>query len=82
MPCFQGMPVRRGDTIGSGCRRDCLHRAMVADYRVVKAAADEARKLEREAACNGFTAEGIAWDAEHPALTFKDFLLDRRRPTV
>jgi hypothetical protein len=33
VPCAKGMPVRRDDRPGSGCHRNCLHRAMVEQYR-------------------------------------------------
>lgn len=64
--CVKGMPTRLDNQPGSGCRRDCLHRAMVLEYREVKALHDQARKLEREAVCNGYATEGATWDAEHP----------------
>jgi hypothetical protein len=75
-----GMPVRTSEP-GTGCRRDCLHRAMVGEYRQVKAAADEARKLERDYATVGYATEGAEWDADRPPLTFKDFLISRRVDT-
>lgn len=74
--CHKGMPVHTG-TPGTGCRRDCLHRGLVREYREIKAAADEARKLERDYAGQGYATETAEWDAANPAWTFKDFLVSR-----
>lgn len=75
--CRPGMPKRQDDRPGSGCRADCLHRALIAEYREAKAASDEARKLKREAATGGYGTEGAEWDAANPAWTFRDFLRSR-----
>lgn len=73
------MPTRRDDAPGSGCRSDCLHRAMVLAYRATRSEAMEVRKAERELACNGFEAEGAQWDEEHPiTVAFRDYLINRR----
>lgn len=75
MPCQKRMPVRANDEPGSGCRRDCLHRALVKRYRSEKGAYDEARKLEREEATHGFATEGTDWDEDHPSWGFREFLV-------
>jgi hypothetical protein len=68
------MPKREDDQPKSGCRADCLHRAMVLSYRATKSEADQVRKIKRENACNGYATEGAEWDAGHPPLTFKQYL--------
>lgn len=65
MSCRKGMPVRGVDR--PGCKRDCLHRAMVRDY----AAAREAAELAREKVAAGYPAE----TKDHgPILTFRSWL--------
>jgi hypothetical protein len=79
MPCVKQMPKRQDDQPGSGCRADCLHRAMVKSYRATKSEADQVRKIEREDACNGYATEGAEWDAEHPSWGFHEFLISNRQ---
>jgi hypothetical protein len=57
MPCAKGM---------TGCRRSCLHRALVGDYHVAR----EASELLAEAKSRGYATER----AECPVLTFKEWL--------
>ena len=59
MPCSKGMVK---------CRRDCLHRAMVRDYR----AAREAAELRREAATAGYATETRQFG---PILDFRAWLV-------
>ena len=80
MPCFPGMPERVNDQPFTGCRPDCLHRASVEAYREMKIFADETRKIRREKATGGHATEGKEWDALHPPFTFKQWLVDNRRP--
>lgn len=78
--CHPGMPQRVNDEPGTGCRADCLHRAMVERYRELKAAEAECRLRDREAATNGHNgSERAEWEATHPQLTFQQYLLDNRR---
>jgi hypothetical protein len=77
--CQPGMPVRTGDVPGSGCRRLCLHRGGVDAYREAKILSDEARKLACEEATNGQEPDASQWYAEHPGLTFKQWLVDSRQ---
>ena len=78
--CQTGMPRRVDDQPGSGCRHDCLHRAMVETYRQLKADSDHARFLAREYDTIGHATEAAEWDATHrPPLTLKQFLIDNRR---
>lgn len=42
--CHKGMPVRRDDEPGSGCRRACLHRRSVQEYRDWRHAWEERRE--------------------------------------
>jgi len=57
MPCTKGM---------RGCRRGCLHRALVGDYYVAR----EASELAAEREHRGYATER----AECPVLTFKEWL--------
>lgn len=59
MPCKPGM---------AGCRRGCLHRQMVQEYRVARHAA----VLEREAATGDYPAELAAYPE---IITFKAWLI-------
>lgn len=65
MSCRKGMPVRGIDR--PGCKRDCLHRAMVRDYT----AAREAAELRREQATAGYPAETEQFG---PILNFRAWL--------
>lgn len=80
MPCVAGLARRTNDEPGTGCRADCLHRALVERYRELKDAEAEVRKLQREAATNGHRGtERDQWEAAHPQLTFQQYLEDNRR---
>jgi hypothetical protein len=70
MPCSPGM---------TKCRLDCLHRAMVREYRETKTTHDEHRKIERELATHGFPTEDAGWAGENPGWGLRDFLISRRR---
>lgn len=76
--CQPKMPVRVDDRPGSGCRRDCLHRVLVGDYRAVKAGHDADRLARRELETNGYAAEGAAFDELNQAFTFKQYLMNNR----
>lgn len=79
MPCVAGLARRQDDTPGTGCRHDCLHRALVERYRDLKGTEAEVRKLQREEATNGQRgSERAEWEATHPQLTFQQYLLDNR----
>lgn len=79
MPCVAGLARRQDDTPGTGCRHDCLHRALVERYRDLKATEAEVRKLAREEATNGHRGtERAEWEATHPQLTFQQYLRDNR----
>ena len=79
MPCVAGLARRQDDTPGTGCRADCLHRALVERYRDLKATEAELRKLARENATNGQRGtERAEWEATHPQLTFQQYLRDNR----
>lgn len=70
MPCAKRMAVRKGDEPKSGCRATCLHRRLVQEYR------DE-RDRQHEAAMEasiGYETEYQEYVAEHPLVTFKDWL--------
>lgn len=58
MPCKTGMV---------GCRRGCLHRQMVQEYRLARHAA----VLKREEATGGYESEIAAYG---PIITFKTWL--------
>lgn len=53
-----------------GCRRDCLHRAMVEDYRA-KREREEERLEERT---GGYPADRALELAREPIVTFKSWL--------
>ena len=65
MPCAKGM--RR-------CRSDCLHRAMVTEYRAARQADEE--RMERETAL--YRGDIIIWRQANYMINFKDFLVGRR----
>jgi hypothetical protein len=74
-----GLARRQDDTPGTGCRHDCLHRALVQRYRELKDTEAEVRKLAREEATNGQRGtERAEWEAANRQLTFHDYLLDNR----
>lgn len=60
MPCKTGM---------TGCRRGCLHRQMVGEYRLAR----EAAVAKRDAECLGYETE---LEAYPPIVTFKKWLED------
>lgn len=63
MPCAPGM---------SKCKRGCLHRLKVDEYRAARAAAEAVREAE--------TGEYAAEVADYPPLiTFRDWLIATRR---
>ncbi len=80
--CHPGMPLDQPEP-GFGCHARCLHRSLVERYRDAKILSDEARKIAREQVTHGYATEGADFDAAHPPLTFRAFLLDqpRRTPT-
>ncbi|WP_311210899.1 MULTISPECIES: hypothetical protein [unclassified Aeromicrobium] len=59
----------------TGCRVDCLHRRLVEDYRIARAN-DEA--LADEASI-GYATEYAEYVADHPLITFKDWLTGHRQ---
>lgn len=63
MPCKTGM---------SGCKRGCLHRLMVGEYRLAR----EAAEAKRDAECLGYATELAAYP---PIITFKKWLVDGAR---
>lgn len=62
MPCAEGM--RR-------CRRDCLHRRLVLNYRDAR----DAYERWVEEVSIGYETEAAQVRQEHPGITFKDWLL-------
>lgn len=76
--CRPGLTVRDVPPGAPGCRSGCLHRSLVEEYRDAKILSDEARKLQRERETGGFPSEAAEWDKNHPAWTFKDFLISRK----
>lgn len=61
MPCSKAM---------RGCRRDCLHRQMVLEYRDARDAYD----AQLEAATSMYDAEVADYKRDHPGPTFKAWL--------
>ena len=55
-----------------GCKRSCLHRQMVQEYRLER----HRQELVREAETNGHAAELALYP---PIVTFKDWLKSMRR---
>ena len=76
--CWPGLTVRDDARGVPGCRSGCLHRSLVEEYRDAKILSDEARKLQRERETGNFPSEAADWDKQHPAWTFKDFLISRK----
>lgn len=62
MPCPPAM---------RGCRRDCLHRQLVEDYR----AARERDELARDVEAIGYRADEQLHAARHPLVTFRSWLV-------
>lgn len=58
MPCTKGM---------TECRRNCLHRHTVNEYRVAREAAEQAREAETR----GYRTETAEYG---PILTFREWL--------
>ena len=77
MPCAKRMAVAVDGEVGSGCKRDCLHRALVNDYRINRHHEEQAA----EAASIGYATELAEYVAAHPLTTFKQWLVGHRRPT-
>lgn len=81
MPCSPGMRL---------CRRDCLHRALVAAYRDARDAHDALRESEAPAPAGvpGTAGAAIAmyqldddqFDQAVPPILFKDWLIGHARP--
>ncbi len=65
MPCAPRM---------AGCRADCLHRRMVLDYRLARTA----EEAVAEEVSIGYATEYAEYVAEHPLITFKDWLIGHR----
>lgn len=61
MPCSSGM---------RSCRRDCLHRALVEDYR----AARDRDERRRDVETIGYRADEQLYAAETPLVTFGSWL--------
>lgn len=82
--CTPGLK-RRPD--GQGCRRDCLHRALVQSYRDARDARDALRESDTpvpaEWAHGGATVayqlEADDFAAAWPPITFKQWLIDHKR---
>lgn len=64
------MALRRGDTPGSGCHAGCLHRQLVLAYRDER---DRQHEVAVEASI-GYQTEYEEYVAEHPLVTFKEWL--------
>lgn len=58
----------------TGCKTSCLHRRLVAEYRLYV----EAWELQAEAAANGWATEYEEYAAAHPRPTFKEWLIGHR----
>lgn len=76
MPCAKRMSVATNGEVGSGCKLDCLHRALVNDYRINRHNEEQAA----EAASIGYATEYAEYVAEHPLTTFKEWLIGHRKP--
>ncbi len=67
MPCKPGMV---------GCRRGCLHKRMVMDYRVAR----HSEEMAREAETLGYETEEKSYRDQHGNLiTFKEWLIGLRQ---
>jgi hypothetical protein len=81
------MPYGRPGEPGTGCKRGCLHRQLVRDYRDARDAQEErARKASRTENPNSEEMRAFYRDGSLPAadeseqkLTFKDWLLGHTR---
>jgi len=58
------------------CKLDCLHRALVRSYKDERIRQEEAA----EAASLGYDTEWAEYVAEHPLITFKDWLIGHKNP--
>jgi hypothetical protein len=61
MPCSKGM---------TGCRRQCLHRGLVLDYRAER---QRQEQLADQHSC-GYVTERAEYLLTHPLITFRDWL--------
>jgi hypothetical protein len=67
MPCTPRM---------TGCKAACLHRAKVQAYREERIRQeDEAREL-----ANGWDTEEQEYLADHPLITYKEYLIFNKNP--
>lgn len=66
MPCARKM---------RGCRADCLHRALVKEYRDARDAYNA--ELERETLM--YDTEVAEYKVSHPGITFKQWLIEKGR---
>lgn len=76
--CVKGMRVRVDGVPGSGCRRDCLHRAFVEGARDLIATDREQAKAELEEARWSDLDEGTERRRTRAGVTLKSILLDRK----
>lgn len=73
--CHTGMPVRKADQPGSGCRSACLHRQLVLGYRAVRHAWEENRERG-----DHMRLEDDEYRRLYPPPTFKGWLKAHARP--
>lgn len=66
MPCAPRM---------TGCKVDCLHRALVSSYKDERIRQEDAA----EAASLGYDTEYAEYVAEHPLITFKEWLIGHKK---
>ncbi|EFQ84739.1 hypothetical protein HMPREF0063_10080 [Aeromicrobium marinum DSM 15272] len=74
MPCFPRM--RMGTETDPGCKADCLHRRLVQEYKAERIRQEDAA-VE---ASIGYATEYAEYVAEHPLITFKDWLIMTKGP--
>lgn len=67
MPCRKRMV---------GCKTDCLHRALVNEYRLARLNDEQ----HAEAASIGYATEYAEYVAAHPLITFQEWLIGHRKP--
>jgi hypothetical protein len=59
------------------CKRSCLHRSSVMEYRTARLAGEQ----QRDEAVGVYGYDSEEWASYPPAITFKDWLQQMRGPT-
>lgn len=78
MPCPKRMTLAVDGKPGAGCKASCLHRALVNDYQLARHNEEQAA----ETASIGYATEYAEYVAEHPLVTFKDWLIGHKKPAA